>query len=263
MSTTLIQSVAAIADIIDAWERKFFGDGKGYPAVWYRGHADTEWALEPGALRQTFVDTAKDESPFVSKNLQPIVREKTINKQFREFGAQYLPRDASLVEIYLLAQHHGLPTRLLDWTSNPLAALFFAVNSLPEADGAIYVVNPRFFIPNTRSAAYPADVVHTQHAFFTRTVAYLFGEAEKPEVPITLPVAPDQVAGRIFQQSSRFTLHMPEAPTHDNETLEKHTIPKEAKPFLQRQLRRLNITWATLMCDLDNVSRELKVAWQI
>jgi len=258
-----IDSVAAIAEIVDAWGRGFSGDGKGYPAVWYRGHADSSWELDPGTLRPAFFESANDGSSTVPDHLQGIVRERTINKQFREFGAQYLSRDASLAEIYMLAQHHGLPTRLLDWTTNPLAALFFAVNSHPDRDGDFYVANPRFFIPDTGEERYPADVVYPQHKFVNETVAYLFGEGEKPDVPITLPVGPDQVAGRIFQQSSRFTLHMPYAPTHENKRLEKHTVSKDAKASIQRQLRRLNINWATLMCDLDNVARELKVAWQI
>ena len=56
---------------------------------------------------------------------------------------------------------------------------------------------------------------------------------------------------------------MVDAPEHENETLEKLTIPKHLKPSLLKQLRRLNITSATLFADLDNVSNEVKKAFNL
>ena len=43
-----------------------------------------------------------------------------------------------------IAQHHGLATRLMDWSFNPLVAAFFAVNEKTECDSAIYAFKPKF-----------------------------------------------------------------------------------------------------------------------
>jgi type I restriction enzyme M protein len=51
---------------------------------------------------------------------------------------QYVPSDDW--EWLSLAQHHGLPTRLLDWTTNLLASLYFAVRANPETDGRIFAL---------------------------------------------------------------------------------------------------------------------------
>lgn len=51
----------------------------------------------------------------------------------------HLPRNEW--EYLALAQHHGLPTRFMDWTTNPLVALYFACrNAKPETDSAVYVL---------------------------------------------------------------------------------------------------------------------------
>lgn len=91
---------------------------------YYRGHSDKKYLLRPKVGRENY--SLSDEiNMFEHFKLRSGLHVK-LNNDF---------------EWLALAQHHGLPTRLLDWTLNPLVAAFFAVRDNKEKDGRVYCFN--------------------------------------------------------------------------------------------------------------------------
>jgi hypothetical protein len=82
----------------------------------YRGQANSDWHLLPKIARKVVI---KDNF---------LLEEKEILDEFKRIGRPYI--NSTILEnewdLLALAQHYGLATRLLDWSTNPLVALWFA-----------------------------------------------------------------------------------------------------------------------------------------
>ena len=59
--------------------------------------------------------------------------EMKIFNEFKRLSHTHLNKEYNDWDILAIAQHFGLPTRLLDWTTNPLTALWFAISDIPTA----------------------------------------------------------------------------------------------------------------------------------
>ena len=274
-----IKSVNHLTQVLRRAEKGLPDSGKGFPHIWYRGQADAAWVLQPTVLRDWFVRKANALERTADGCSKLVGLEKTINRQFHRMAAFLIPQNASAADVYFLAQHHGMPTRLLDWTTSPVVALFAAVVTEPERDGALYVLHPQDLIPSAPhrdQPDWPTDVVAMDHPLLSKTVEYLLDEpgAEAFSHPFILPVAPDLRAGRMLQQSSCFTLHMPphttlgdpsppRKPHWSVDCATKHVIPAAEKPKLLIDLRRMGINWATLFPDEDHIAQEIRTAWEL
>jgi hypothetical protein len=185
--------------------------------------------------------------------------------QFRSAGAAFLNRE-NPVDIYFAAQHFGMPTRLLDWSTNPLAALFFACAGAADRDGVVYALDARKIIPpdakRIGDEQLYQSVMTMRHPFVAYSVGVAFWSDPKTDHhPHVLPVRPDIVPGRIGRQSSCFTLHMHGAPAAENDTLITILVDAKKKGDIRHELHRLNINQFTTYYDLDHLSREIRRSW--
>jgi hypothetical protein len=194
----------------------------------YRGQADARWPVIPAAGRPAY-NTGTDLGRFGHWRKRAIAYSTAIPENDWEALA--------------LAQHHGLATRLLDWTFNPLAGAFFACSSHPEADGALYCYFPEAYL-NPETATLED---------FDALAAYL----------------PRGIASRIVQQSAVFTYHpKPTEPLRSvaltqpaiDDNLLQIVISAASKPSLLQTLEDYGVNEALLFPDLDGLSRHVNRA---
>ena len=260
MATLTITHVTSFQDFIDKVDR---GDPGALTSLWFRGVGKAAYNLSPSIHRHAEVTDI--DSLFGMEN--------RLLTRYKERSVPYLPSQVrDHWELLFLMQHYGVPTRLLDWTENPLIALFFALSSAKRNaagnydDAAVWILsaakwNQTVFKHQSYigGALSPSDTMVNQ--------SYAIGS--DPRYINELPVAILGIhnSPRIVAQRGSFSLFgkslLPMDDTFEknpfpDDTLSKLVIPSALiKPLLDK-LVWMGISDSVVYPDLEGLAKETK-----
>jgi FRG domain len=206
----------------------------------FRGQDNIDWPLRPKAGRDQFYLEATSAWVERGQSSSDLGR----FNHWREQAVAYtdaLPQND--FECLAFAQHYGLATRLLDWSTNPLVALYFAVEMQGETDGAVFCHMPWLIIDRKNSSIdreFDRAVLLTPRPFDRRIAAQsgVFTFHFHPERALTAAQVNEEARGA--------------AP--DGVDLVAIRVPAKAKPIFLRQLNEMGINRKYLFPDLEGLS---------
>jgi hypothetical protein len=215
MKETRIDSFTEFHEVIEKYDAR---------TVIYRGMKSVEYPLIPKIGRIAPPDSVGSRE----KNEQEILR------LFKERAFQYLDfTPASDWDWLALGQQYGLPTRLLDWTDNPLVAAFFAVDEGSKDDGVIYAYHNESYIPVDR---------HPDPFQYRKVGKFI----------------PRHITPRITTQGGLFTIHPNPYEPFVSSDMEKIILPASLQAEFKRTLNRYGVNQFALFPGLDGLSAHIQ-----
>jgi hypothetical protein len=232
-----ITTVAALSNLV---ESKFIDDES--TTVIYRGHGAASFKLIPKVGR--YLSPEGSSSKAINEELMlELFRRRSIDLSHIICDNDW--------ELLAIAQHHGLATRLLDWTRNPLVALYFAVCFECETRNTDTESEGRPLRENAMIIAWRCPKI------------YLTAPLPKGgpfKIDTVIRYVPRMVTSRLRAQQGIFTVHpnpRDEFIPHEGECFHI-TIPYDCRKHLKDSLYRHGIHEETLFPDLDGLARHIQ-----
>jgi hypothetical protein len=238
--------------------------------------ADTSWCCHEHRVHSTLVFRGLARSSY--RNISSLARltgdypalERHLLRNFRKYAHRERPGPTTW-DWLALAQHHGLPTRLLDWTFSPLVALHFATatwNDEPSALWAVDCEGAHALLPERLQ-----DVLEREGAlvFTTEMLAEpapmlrdLDALGDDEDDPFCVFFEPPSLDERIVNQAAVLSATS-DPRCHMEDWLDAHPglwrvweIPPEVKAEVRERLDQANITERVLLPGLDGLAAWLR-----
>jgi hypothetical protein len=237
--------------------------------------SDTSWCFHEHRVHSTLVFRGLARSSY--RNISSLARlagdyrglERHLIRNFRKYAHRQAP-GPTMWDWLALAQHHGLPTRLLDWTFSPLVALHFATATALDEPAVLWAVDCEG--AHQRLPALLQDALQREGAlvFTTEMLARHAPQLTDLDAlgadsdPFVVFFEPPSLDDRIINQAA--VLSATSDPTcHMEEWLDVHPglwraweIPPDVKADVRERLDQANVTERVLLPGLDGLAAWLR-----
>jgi hypothetical protein len=209
---------------------------------------------------------------LIRLNLHPADIEKNIFRNFKKYAPQNTVAEDNDWLWLSVAQHHGLPTRLIDWSFSPYIALHFMCENINhyDVDGVLWCVDfyrTREFLPSKFREALESENAKSFDVSILRSICPTVKDLKKyhdEDGNFIVFFEPPSLDERIINQFALFSF-MSDANVMMNDWLNEHEdlyfrliIPSSLKWEIRDKLDQINITERMIYPGLDGLSRWLK-----
>lgn len=235
----------------------------------YRGHRCIDWKLESSLER--YCERQKIEADKRSEVEQLLVRE--FKRAYHELGA-HMPSELAYMEWLSLMQHHGAPTRVIDFTYSVYVAAYFALEKA-RGDCAVWALNAQWAVEQSATALGVAGKngadqigVRWQGSSDEQVFDQIF--ISTPRVQLACPLNPFLLNDRLRAQrgafvvpgdvTTSFVANLQALPGHDDSAnVVCLVLPAHDRKEALRDLFHMNVTRASLFPGLDGYAQMLSV----